>query len=105
MDPPVALYVDCGCCTEKAAGTKLKARFSGWEKLIVRLDIWHFMRRMAQGCTTDAHQLYPLFMQRLSACIFEWDASDLALLRQAKKQQLESQDLPTDNVDRYIPLT
>ncbi|XP_051244073.1 uncharacterized protein LOC127356410 [Dicentrarchus labrax] len=99
MDPPVALYVDCGCCAAAAEETKLKARFSGWPDLIVRLDIWHFMRRLALGCTTDAHQLYPLFMSRLSACIFEWDAADLALLREAKSQQLQSQGL---DVDRHL---
>ncbi|CAB1436302.1 unnamed protein product [Pleuronectes platessa] len=67
VDPPVALYVDCGCCTE-AGETKLKARFSWWPDIIIRLDIWYFMRRPALGCTTDAHQLYPGFM---SASIFE----------------------------------
>ena len=102
QDDPLVLYVDCGCCTMKEEGTKLKARFNGWPELIIRLDIWHYMRRMALGCTTDAHQLYPLYMNRLSACIFEWDASDLALLRHAKAQQLQSQGLPTDDVDRYI---
>ncbi|XP_034460728.1 uncharacterized protein LOC117773137 [Hippoglossus hippoglossus] len=94
VDPPVALYVDCGCCTE-AGETKLKARFSGWPDIIIRLDIWHFMRRLALGCTTDAHQLYPVFMSRLSASIFEWDAADLAMLREAKRQQLRSQGLPS----------
>ncbi|XP_035528006.1 uncharacterized protein LOC118335689 [Morone saxatilis] len=102
VDPPVALYVDCGCCAGAAEDTKLKARFSGWPDLIVRLDIWHFMRRLALGCTTDAHQLYPLFMSRLSACIFEWDAADLALLREAKSQQLQSQGLSTLDVDRHL---
>ncbi|XP_044026052.1 uncharacterized protein LOC122863539 [Siniperca chuatsi] len=92
VDPPVALYVDCGCCTE-AGETKLKARFSGWPHLTIRLDIWHFICRLALVCATDAHQLYPVFMSRLSACIFEWDAADLALLREAKRQQLQSQGL------------
>ncbi|CAL8307416.1 unnamed protein product [Merluccius merluccius] len=92
VDPPVALYVDCGCCSE-AGETKLEARFSGWPDLTVRLDMWHFMRRLALGCATEAHQLYPIFMSCLSACIFEWDAADLALLREAKRQQPQSQGL------------
>ncbi|KAJ4923341.1 hypothetical protein JOQ06_026017 [Pogonophryne albipinna] len=78
VGPPVLLYVDCGCCIESGE-TKLKARFSGWPDMT--------------GCTTDAHQLYPIFMSRLSTSIFEWDAADLALLREAKKQQLQSQGL------------
>ncbi|XP_052441051.1 uncharacterized protein LOC127979557 [Carassius gibelio] len=53
------------------------------------------MRRLAVGCTTDAHQLYPTFMARLSSCIFEWDAGDLTLLRQAKREQLIQQGWPT----------
>ena len=48
------------------------------------------MRRLAVGCTTDAHQLYPVFMTHLSVCIFEWDAADVALLMQAKRQQLRA---------------
>lgn len=102
VDPPVVLYVDCGCCAEAAETTKLQARFNGWPQLVVRLDIWHFMRRLALGCTTDAHQLYPLFMSRLSACIFEWDAADLALLREAKAKQLQAQGLSSVDVDRHL---
>lgn len=56
VDPPVALYVDCGCCAE-GGETKLGARFSGCPDLTIRLDIWLFMRPLAVGCTTDAHQL------------------------------------------------
>nr|XP_021326567.1 uncharacterized protein LOC101885087 [Danio rerio] len=93
VDPPAVLYVDCGCCTD-VGETKLKARFRGWPELTVKLDIWHFMRRIAVGCTTDAHQLYPIFMSRISACIFEWDAADVSLLRQAKRALLMSQGWP-----------
>ena len=101
VDPPVALYVDCGCCAE-AEKTKLQARFSEWPNLIVRLDIWHFMRRLAIACTTHAHQLYPTFMSQVSACIFEWDAGDMALLREAKSRQLQAQGLSTDHVDKHL---
>ncbi|KAM9715533.1 uncharacterized protein ACNS7B_021836 [Menidia menidia] len=101
-DPPVALYVDSGCCVEASETTKPQARFSGWPDLLVRLDAWDFMRRLALGCTSNAHQLYPLFMSRLSACIFEWDAADLALLRKAKAQQLQAQGLSSVDVDKHL---
>ena len=104
MDPPDTLYVDCGCCAV-AEDTKLKARFSGWPALSIRLDIWNFMRRLALGCAADAHQLYPLSMSRLSVCIFEWDAADLALLCAAKRQQLQSQgqsSLTESDLKRYL---
>ena len=94
VPPPVLLYVDCGCCVSEGT-SKLQCRFGEWPDLHVRLDIWHFMRRLASGCTTDAHPLYPTFMGCLSACIFEWDASDLALLRQAKREQLLQEGVPT----------
>jgi len=95
VTPPVLLYVDCGCCVmSEGATSKLHTRFGQWPDLHIRLDIWHFMRRLAVGCTTDAHPLYPTFMGCLSACIFEWDAGDLSLLRQAKKQQLIQEGMP-----------
>ncbi|KAK0151033.1 hypothetical protein N1851_007824 [Merluccius polli] len=85
--------------------TKLKERFGGWPDLVVKLDIYHFMRRLASGCTKDAHPLYPVFMAKLSCCIFEWDSGDVALLRRAKKEQLKREGLPgiTDQlVDQKI---
>ncbi|CAL8240431.1 unnamed protein product [Merluccius merluccius] len=88
--PPKVLYVDCHCCIE-AGQSKLQARFGQWPDLIIRLDIWHFMRRMSAGCTTDAHPLYATFMSCLSACIFEWDPEDIALLRRAVTEQLRQE--------------
>ncbi|XP_056224228.1 uncharacterized protein LOC130163831 [Seriola aureovittata] len=44
-------------------------------------------------------------MSRLSACLFEWDAADLALLCEAKKQQLQSRglSLPADgDIRKYL---
>ena len=92
--PPILLYVDCGCCKERGGESKLKARFSGWPDLVIRLDIWHFLRRLASGCTTDAHALYPVFMAKLSVCLFEWDPEDVALLRHAKREELRVEGVP-----------
>lgn len=103
--PPKLLYVDCDCCREGRGQTKLKERFGGWPDLIIKLDIYHFMRRLASGCTKDAHPLYPIFMAKLSSCIFEWDRGDVALLRQAKREQLKQEGVPgiTDTlVDQHI---
>lgn len=103
--PPQLLYVDCDCCRDGGGQTKLKERFGGWPNLIVKLDIYHFMRRLASGCTKDAHPLYPVFMAKLSSCIFQWDGGDVALLRQAKREQLRQEGVPgiTDTlVDQQI---
>ncbi|XP_075340662.1 uncharacterized protein LOC142399987 [Odontesthes bonariensis] len=91
--PPKVLYVDCGCCITEGL-SKLQARLGEWPDLHIRLDIWHFMRRLAVGCTTDAHPLYPAFMRALSSCIFEWDAGDLDLLRRSKTKQLQQEQRP-----------
>lgn len=82
--PPQVLYVDCDCCSATRNG-KAAAMFSEWDQLIVRLDVWHFMRRFAVGVTTDSHPLYGPFMKGLTACIFEWDASDVERLKEAKR--------------------
>ncbi|KAJ8382143.1 hypothetical protein SKAU_G00029210 [Synaphobranchus kaupii] len=104
MASPQLLYVDCGCCVEASGESKLKTRFSGWPDLVVRLDIYRFMRRLAGGCTIDAHHLYPTFMASLSVCIFEWDPADVALLRVAKREQLRQEGVPaiTDYLKRHV---
>ena len=45
----------------------------------IRMDIWHFMRRMAGRCTSESHRLYRTFMSKLSSCIYEWDPTDAKL--------------------------
>ncbi|XP_047191158.1 uncharacterized protein LOC124850755 [Scophthalmus maximus] len=105
VTPPQLLYVDCDCCLEGRGPTKLQQRFGGWPDLVVKLDIYHFMRRLASGCTKDAHPLYPIFMAKLSCCIFEWDSEDVALVRRAKREQLKREGVPgiTEKmVDQHI---
>jgi len=79
VPPPSVLYVDRGCC-----GPAVTNMFRGWDNIIVRLDVWHLMRRLARGVKTESHQLYGVFMAKLSACIFEWDADDFHQLCTAK---------------------
>jgi hypothetical protein len=71
--------------------TPVNELFHNWDTMLVRLDIYHYIRRIASGVTTDAHQLYGVFMGRLSECIFVWDAEDMLNLRRAKLSQLEGQ--------------
>ncbi|XP_061621431.1 uncharacterized protein LOC133474111 [Phyllopteryx taeniolatus] len=78
------LYVDRDCCSATGK-SKVAAMFADWKELMVRLDVWHLMRRFARGVTTDGHILYGPFMARLSLAIFEWDAEDSNLLRWAKQ--------------------
>ncbi|KAM8852772.1 uncharacterized protein ACB058_011495 [Synchiropus picturatus] len=84
--PPKVLYVDRDCCAS-AGQSHLRQLFHEWPDLIVRLDVWHLMRRFARGVTTDTHQLYGLFMARLSYAIFAWDQEDVARLERAKRSQ------------------
>ena len=66
--------------------------------MINRLDIWHFMRRLSTGCTTDCHPLYASFMRGLSRAIFKIEESDLKLLKEAKRSELTQLHLnPSDS--------
>ena len=94
VPPPELLYVDRDCCSAST-----KRQFIGWPALQIRLDIWHFMRRFASGCTTDSHQLYAFFLRRLAACIFLWSAEDVDLLQRAKRAHLITKDIKNPSAE------
>ena len=85
-DPPTLIYMDRDCCNSQDVFTK----YGTWPDVVIRLDVWHFMRRFAHACYTSAHPLYGVFMARLSECIFAWCVEDLDLLHKAKRNQLLS---------------
>lgn len=58
---PILLYTDRDCCSASGP-SKYASLFGDWNGLQVRLDIWHWMRRMSGGCTTESHPLYGTFM-------------------------------------------
>ena len=92
VHPPSILYTDRDCCS-MSGPSKFQVLFSAWPNLQICLDIWHFMRRLAFGCTSEAHPLYGVFMSQLSGCIFEWDDKDYTKLLLAKKGQLKATGL------------
>ena len=69
VSPPKLLYVDRDCC--EGGAVKMKDLFKQCGDLFIRVDIWHFMRWIAVGCTTEAHPLYGVFLGWLSQCIFQ----------------------------------
>nr|KAG5691802.1 hypothetical protein BaRGS_003198 [Batillaria attramentaria] len=83
-----------GVAEDLDEGYKTVQMFSAWPDLVIRLDVWHFMRRIARACTTESHLLYKSFMGRLSQCIFQWDRDDLELLKAAKRRQMEGRHIP-----------
>ena len=88
VPPPDFLYTDRDCCPSiTGRPSKVMAIFSTWPKLIVRMDVWHFMRRLAKGCETEMHLLYGKFMRELSVCIFGFSESDTQKLVDAKRSQ------------------
>ncbi len=99
--PPTLLYVGRDCCSA-VGSSRAAAMFSSWDDLVVRLDVWHFLRRFTAGLHTDSHPLYGLFMAKLSACIFVWDEGDVALLREAKRRELEQQQGITGLTDELL---
>lgn len=84
--PPKALYVDRDCC----GTTPLQHMLRPWQNTEIRLDIRHFMQRIAAGCTSDRHALYSEFTSRLCHCIFLWDDFDVGALKEAKRAELEA---------------
>ena len=89
VQPPLILYTDRDCCGCQEGPSRFNSLFSSWASMVVRLDIFHFMRRLGAGCTSESHPLYGVFMGRLARCIFEWDAEDLTLLYRAKRGELK----------------
>lgn len=86
------LYVDRDCCSRGVdRPSRFQVLFKEWHGLKVRLDVWHFMRRLGRGCASEQHPLFGVFMSRLSSCIFEVDAEDYALLCKAKRAQMSAQ--------------
>ena len=77
--PPKLMYVDHDCCSGVTS-----ALFPDWSDMAIRLD---------------SHPLYSGFLSKLSACIFEWDAGDLAELKNAKEHLV---DLSDDDVLRRL---
>ena len=84
VSPPELLYTDRDCC---GTGGIINL-FPDWHGVSVRLDISHFMRRLASACTTESHPLYASFMGRLSQAIFEWSRDDVELLKKAKGNEI-----------------
>lgn len=99
--PPQLIYVDRDCCNQDGV-SKTAAMFPDWGQLVVRLDIWHLMRRFAAAVTTESHELYPTFMRQLSHCIFEVDPDDARRLREAKRSELEGQHGMTGLTDGEV---
>lgn len=85
--PPILMYTDRDCCNASGS-SKVNELFSNWDQLLVRLDIWHFIRRIGRSCSSESHPLYGTFMSCLSTCLFEWDEADYQLLARAKRGEL-----------------
>lgn len=98
--PPLVLYTDRECCGDRCS--RYNQLFEAWPDLMVRLDIYHYMRRFALDVTSESHPLYAIFMSRLSSCIFEWDRADVERLERAKGQELKAAGItnPSDSAVR-----
>ena len=101
QSPPTLMYVDWDCCSS-GGDSAVARKICMWPDLAVRLDVWHFIRRFSSACTTDTHPLNSVFLSKLSACIFEWDAGDLTLLREAKQAQLSAKGMSYADVSQHI---
>ncbi|XP_056432004.1 uncharacterized protein LOC130370300 [Gadus chalcogrammus] len=95
--PPELMYVDCGCCRVHGVSS-LEHLFSDWANsgMMVRLDIFHWIKRFDAAVRTDHHPKYALFKSALSAAVFTYNKDDMALLIQA---------IRAGNTTRYASLT
>ncbi|KAF5880172.1 Epithelial-stromal interaction 1, partial [Clarias magur] len=101
QDPPSVLYVDRDCCRSDGGTCAAAALFPEWPQLAVRLDVWHYIRRLAAGVTTESHTLYSEFLCRLSRSIFEWDPEDFARLDRAKNGELSRRPIAFKEMARH----
>ena len=86
-----SMWIDC--CDAGGFGRSIKNMFWKWSNMTVRLDVFHFMKRISQCVTTSYHPLDVPFMLELSGYIFEWCKEDLDLLSQAKTKELKKEGL------------
>ena len=95
--PPELMYVDRGCCRVHGVSS-LEHLFSDWANsgMMVRLDIFHWIKRFDAAVRTDHHPKYALFKSALSAAVFSYNKDDMALLIQAMR---------AGNTTRYASLT
>lgn len=73
--PSTVLYVDRD--SRRGIAVETKRLLSQWSEMEISLDIWHFMRCIAVGCTTQSQPKYAIFLGRLFHCTFKWSQEDL----------------------------
>lgn len=64
---PTVLYVDHDC--RRGIAMETKRLLSQWFEMEISIDIWHFMRCIAVGCTTVSTKV----------CYFPWTSFSLHL--------------------------
>ncbi|XP_028298158.1 uncharacterized protein LOC114460411 isoform X3 [Gouania willdenowi] len=82
--PPELMYVDRGCCHVHGVSS-LEKLLREWAEcgMMVRLDIFHWIKRFDAAIRTDHHAKYALFKSALSAAVFSYIKDDMALFIQA----------------------
>ncbi|TWW78042.1 hypothetical protein D4764_11G0001630 [Takifugu flavidus] len=86
---PELMYVDRGCCCALGVSS-LEQLFDKWvdRGMLIRLDIFHWIRRFDAAVRTDHHSKHALFKSALSAAVFSYNKDDVALLLQAVRAGL-----------------
>ena len=83
MSPPKLVYTDRDCCARGAI-----ASFPLNGMTCVRLDIRHFMTRIAIAFTTESHPSCATLTGRMSKSIFEWSVEHFSNLKTARARKL-----------------
>ena len=108
--PPRLIYTDRDCCDGAGNLSKpIKRLFEhAWPDLLVKEDIWHWMRRLGKCATSSQHPLYGRFLGSLTEQIFAWVDGDVRQLEKAKLAELKAANPHMAEVtekDLVIPLS
>ncbi|KAK3520143.1 hypothetical protein QTP70_015604 [Hemibagrus guttatus] len=81
---PKILYVDRGCCHAQGR-TAVETMFQPWvdNRMVVRLDIFHWIHRFDAAIRTESHSKYAAFKSALAGAVLAYNRADLELLVKA----------------------
>ena len=77
--------------------SRYQVLFAQWRNLVIGLDMWPSVRRIAKGCSSKAYPLYSTFMGKLAQYIFELDAQYLSKLKEAIVTKHKSTGIKSSN--------
>ena len=95
---PKVAYVDDDCC-----GAWRSLLQGIWQRMAVRLDIMHAMRRLTRSVSSTQHPWHGEFCGSLSSAIYAFDVGEQRRLRTAWRRAGNICEVPRELEKRYVP--